>query len=175
MSIVRRYSNVADCCSCGVVAITSVVGCLAAFSMAGQARSSVPAHSLNVKSQSSKSLPSAYGSGFPTLVSSGRGFHSFCESRHCCVHCSVQRLSTNFIHSPTELLELTSRQLDFLSSCHHHSIPQVQNISAPLPCKSGKKQHKSCSSALCTVDDASYFLVLSESEWSWFEEVTCPQ
>ena len=34
--------------------------------------SSVLACPLNVKSQSSKSLPGAYGSGFPTLMSSGR-------------------------------------------------------------------------------------------------------
>ena len=35
VSIVGRYSNVADCCSCGAVAITTVVDCLAAFSRAG--------------------------------------------------------------------------------------------------------------------------------------------
>ena len=72
VSIVRRYSNVADCCSCGGVAITSVGECLAAFSRAEKAGSSVPACSLNVKSQSSKSLSRAHGSGFPTLMSSGR-------------------------------------------------------------------------------------------------------
>ena len=33
---------------------------------------------LNVKSQSSKSLPSTYGPGFPTLMSSGRGFDTDC-------------------------------------------------------------------------------------------------
>ena len=35
VSIVRRYSNVADCCSCGGVAITTVGDCLAVFSKAG--------------------------------------------------------------------------------------------------------------------------------------------
>ena len=43
-----------------------------------RARSSVPAYPLNVKSQSSKSLPGACGSGFPTLMSSGRGFDTDC-------------------------------------------------------------------------------------------------
>ena len=33
---------------------------------------------LNVKSQSSKSLPSAYGSDFPTRMSSGRSFDTDC-------------------------------------------------------------------------------------------------
>ena len=60
------------------VAITTVGDCLAAFSRAGEAGSSVPAYPLNVKSQSSKSLPGAYGSGFPTLMSSGRGFDTDC-------------------------------------------------------------------------------------------------
>ena len=72
-----RYSNVADCCSCGGVAITTVGDCLAVFSKAGWAGSSVPAYPLNVKSQS-KSLPGAYGSGFPALMSSGRGFDTDC-------------------------------------------------------------------------------------------------
>ena len=31
VSIVSRYSNVADCCSCGAVAVTTVIDCLAAF------------------------------------------------------------------------------------------------------------------------------------------------
>ena len=39
-----------------------------------KAGSSVPAYPLNVKYQSSKSLPGAYGSGFPTLTSSWRCF-----------------------------------------------------------------------------------------------------
>ena len=39
---------------------------------------SLPAYPLNVKSQSSKSLLSACGSGFPTLMSSGRGFDTYC-------------------------------------------------------------------------------------------------
>ena len=65
----------------GGVAITIVGDCLAVFSKAGKSGSSVPAYPLNVKSQSSKSLPGAYGSGFPTLVSSGRGFDTDCS--HC--------------------------------------------------------------------------------------------
>ena len=55
------------------------------------------AYPLIVTSQSSKSLPSASGYGFPTLMSSGRGCdtdcpigsHNFSESRHCCVHRSA--------------------------------------------------------------------------------------
>ena len=43
------------------------------------AGSSVPAYPLNVKSQSSMSLPGAYGSGFPTLMSAGRGFDTDCS------------------------------------------------------------------------------------------------
>ena len=45
---------------------------------AGLAGSSVPAYPLKEKSQSSKSLPGAYGSGFPTLMSAGRGFDTDC-------------------------------------------------------------------------------------------------
>ena len=56
-------------CSCGGVAITAVAECLVAFSTVGLAGLSVPAYSLNVKSQSSQTLPRAYGPGFPTLMS----------------------------------------------------------------------------------------------------------
>ena len=35
----------------------------------------------------------------------------------------------------------------------------IRGLQAPLPCKSGK-QHNTCSSALCTMDDASCFLVI---------------
>ena len=47
---------------------------IVSLSSARQDRQGVPAYPLKVKSQSSKSLPGAYGSGFPTLMSSGRGF-----------------------------------------------------------------------------------------------------
>ena len=112
--------------------LTTVGDRLAVFSKAGYAGSPVPVYPLNVKSQSSQSLPGAYGSGFQTLMSSGRGFDT--ESCHRCVHRSARRLLTNFNHLRSELIELTSQHLNFLSRCHRHSISQYQNtrnISVP--------------------------------------------
>ena len=51
----------------------------------------------------------------------------FRESCHRCVHRSARRLLTNFNHLCSELIELTSQHLNFLSRCHHHSISQYRN------------------------------------------------
>ena len=82
VSIVRKCSSVADCCSCGAVTITAVACCLAAVSRVGWAGSSVPAYPLEVKSESSKSLPGAYGSGFPTLMTVSGGTSSLFSEFH---------------------------------------------------------------------------------------------
>ena len=125
----RRYSKVADCCSCGGVAITTVGDCLAVFSKAGYAGSSVPAYPLYVKSQSSKSLPRCLRLWLPDSHVLWARFrsHGFRESCHRCVHRSARRLVTNFNHLCSELIELTSQHLNFLSRCHRHSISQYRN------------------------------------------------
>ena len=53
--------------------------------------------------------------------------HGFRESCHRCVHRSVRRLLTHFNHLCRELVKLTSQHLNFLSSCHRHSISQYHN------------------------------------------------
>ena len=85
--------------------------------------------------------------------------HRSRESCHCRVHRSVRGLLTNFFHPSIELLELKSQQLDFLSGCHHHSTPQVQDNGLRYHARVGNDT-KTCSSALCTMDDTSYFLVI---------------
>ena len=52
--------------------------------------------------------------------------HGFRESCHRCVHRSVRRLLTNYDHLCSELIELTSQHLNFLSRCHRHSISQYR-------------------------------------------------
>ena len=79
-----------------------------------------------MKSQSSKSLPGAYGSGFPTLMSSGRGFDTDCLIV-LTASAFIAVLLTNFNHLCSELIELTSQHLIFLSRCHCHSISQYRN------------------------------------------------
>ena len=162
MSIVSRCSNVADCCSCGAVAVTTVVDCLAAFRKAGFEGSRVPAYPLNVKSQSSKTLPGTYGSGFPTHVLWRRSrhrlsqsSHSICETRHCRVHRSVRRLLPDFFHPTIELLELTSYQLDFLNGCYHHSITPGQDNSLRYHATGG-----SVTIAMCTTCNSGSSLVM---------------
>ena len=120
--IVSRYSEIADSCSCGGVAITTVGACLAVFSKAGQAGSSVPACPLNVK-QLSKSLPGAYG-----WLPDFRVF--WARFRHQLTHCShdFRTAALNFNHL---FIELTSEHLNFLSRCHRHSISQYRNKSKP--------------------------------------------
>ena len=89
-----------------------------------------------IKSQSSELLPSAYGCGFPSLMSSGCIFrhrlchcsHDFRESRHCCVHRNASRLLTHSNHLRSEVINLTSQHLDFLSRCHRQSISQYYKI-----------------------------------------------
>ena len=130
MGIVRKYSSVAHCCSCGAVAITAVVDCLAAFSWVGQAGEGVCQRLRRTyKSQSSKSLPSTYGSGFPTLMSSGRGFDTYCPI----VLTSVSPVTAAFvdlshvIHLRVELLELSSQRLHLLVSGHLLQAPRIQS------------------------------------------------
>ena len=65
--------------------------------------------------------------------------HGLRESCHRCVHRSARRLLTNLDHLCSELIELTSQHLTFLR--------------CSATCKSGK-QHKTCSNALCKMDDA---------------------
>ena len=43
------------------------------------------------------------------------------------LHVRLPLVSVLFFHPSIELLELTPQQLDFLSGCHHHSTPQVQD------------------------------------------------
>ena len=78
MSIVSRYSNVANCCSCGGVAITNVGDCLAVFQQGRIGRIEGPRVSVECEIPVVKVLPGAYGSGFPTLMSSGHGFDTDC-------------------------------------------------------------------------------------------------
>ena len=93
--------------------------------------------------------------------------HGSRESCHRCVHRSVRRLLTNVNHLCSELIELTSQHLNLQSRCHHHSISQDQEeinttipgLPAALPCKRGKPR-KTCSSALCTVDNTCCFHVI---------------
>ena len=53
--------------------------------------------------------------------------HGFRESCHRCVHRGTRRLWTSFNRLCSELTELTSQHLNFLSRCHHHSILQYQD------------------------------------------------
>ena len=122
-----KYSKVADCCSCGGVAIATVGDCLAVFSKAGKAGSSVPAYPFNVKS-----LRTALASDSRVLWARFRHrlshcSHGFRESCHSCVHRSTRRLLTNFHHLCSELIKLTSQHLNFLSRCHRHSTSQYCN------------------------------------------------
>ena len=122
--------QIADCCSCGAVSITTVVDCPAAFSRAGWAGSSVSVKRevpvVNVFARcvlfwlSNSQVLGAFST--PTVPS----FSQQCGFRHCRVHRSIRGLLTDFFHPYIEILELTSQKLDFLSGCHH-STPQNED------------------------------------------------
>ena len=101
------------------VAITTVGDCLAVFK-----KDRRPTYPLNVKSQWSKPLPSAFGSGFPTLMSSGRGFDTDCPIVLTASASPCLMTVDAFQYLCRELVKLASQHLDFLSRCHRHSISQ---------------------------------------------------
>ena len=112
VSIERKYNGVANCCSCGGIAITAVADCLAAFSRAGYAGSSVPAYPWNVKVPVAKVfaicvrlwLPDSHVLWTRLRYRLSHCPHSFCESCHCriiapsvdcCVTSSICALSSS--------------------------------------------------------------------------------
>ena len=78
VSIVIKYSKVAHFCSCGGIAITTVGDLTRCLQQGIDRQTIVPRCLFNVKSKSSKSLPNAYNSGFPTFMISGRGSATDC-------------------------------------------------------------------------------------------------
>ena len=129
----RRYSKVADCCSCGGVAITLfVIVSLFSTRLDRQDRAyprirerEVPvvevfARCVRLWLPDTHALWARFRH---RLSHCSRGFR---ESCHRCVHRSTRRLLTNFNHMCSELIELTSQHLNFLSRCHRHLLYQYQ-------------------------------------------------
>ena len=150
VSIVSKYSKVADCCSCGGVAITTVGDWSRCFQQGWigwiertcvSVEREVPVVKVFARCERLWLSDShVLWARFRHRLS--HRSHSFRESCHCCVHRSARRLLTNFFHSCSELLELTSQHLNFLSGCHHHSTPQFQDNMLRYHARVGNNTHR---------------------------------
>ena len=149
VSIVSKYSKVADCCSCGGVAITTVGDWSRCFQQGWigwiertcvSVEREVPVVKVSARCERLWLSDShVLWARFRHRLS--HRSHSFRESCHCCVHRSARRLLTNFFHSCSELLELTSQHLNCLSGCHHHSAPQFQDNMLRYHARVGNNTH----------------------------------
>ena len=83
------------------------------------------------------------------------GSPGFRESCHCCYHRSTRRLMTNFNHLCSELIELTSQHLNFLSRCHDLSISQFQGNRLRYHARVGN--HAKRLTVRCALDDTCCF------------------